>query len=159
MAAIRRLLPFVAIGMVAPLLYLGWVAASRRAATSRLERAAQARQSDAALQKPATAGTELRIPFFYANSFNLTEGEQAVICYAVENSGSVRIEPPVEQLKPAYNRCFAVRPRRTTTYTLVAEGDGGRREAASLTVTVRPPPPHIEFIDISSQEIQRGELF
>ena len=58
------------------------------------------------------------------------------LCYGVENAASVRIEPPVEQLKPGYNRCIDVTPARTTTYRLVVEGVNGGTLSESVTVEV-----------------------
>ena len=44
-----------------------------------------------------------RILQFYAASGAVDAGENVTICYGVEDAKSVRIEPPVEELKPALN--------------------------------------------------------
>ena len=62
-----------------------------------------------------------------------------LLCYGVENAVSVRLEPPVEQLEPRYNRCFQVTPLHTTTYRLVAEGNG-TVVSETVTVQVRAAP-------------------
>ncbi len=59
------------------------------------------------------------------------------MCYGVENARAVRIEPEVEKLKPAWNRCFDVSPRQTTMYRLVATGPDDSTDKGRLTVTVR----------------------
>lgn len=58
------------------------------------------------------------------------------ICYGVENARSVRIEPPMEPLKPFFNRCFQASPSANTTYRLVAEGFDGKMVSESLSVKV-----------------------
>jgi hypothetical protein len=52
----------------------------------------------------------------------------------VENAVEVRLSPPIEQLKPAFSRCFEVRQEKTTEYTLTAIGRDGREATASLTI-------------------------
>jgi hypothetical protein len=83
-----------------------------------------------------TAAAPVKILRFYAGSSQVGRGESLKLCYGVENAGSVRIEPPVEQLKPRYNRCIDVTPERTTTYRLVAEGLDGGTASESVTVEV-----------------------
>jgi len=94
----------------------------------------------------------VRITHFYASPPVLEPGRHATVCYGVENARAVRLDPPVEELRPAYNRCFQVAPPRDTTYTLVAEGHDGKTVSASFELKVagaRPakkaaPPPSPE---------------
>ena len=62
------------------------------------------------------------------------------LCYGVEDALSVRLDPPVEQLNPGYNRCFQVTPTETTTYRFVAEGAGGSTASQSVKVAVNTAP-------------------
>ncbi len=156
MKPIRKMAPYLWGAVAVAGLQLGWIWLSRHLADRRMERAAEQRQQrDAGTLPPA--GTALRIPWFYANSGVITEGEHAVVCYGVENAAAVRLEPPVEELKPSFNRCFAIAPKTTTTYTLTAEGADGKLASASFTVQVEPPPPRILFVSLSEKEIQRGQ--
>ncbi len=102
-------------------------------------------------------GPGVHILAFYASRGEVVAGENAVICYGVTNARGVRLEPPVETLKPALNRCIAISPQATTTYTLYATGDDGAQTSASFTVRVLPAPPHIEYVAISDKEVVRGE--
>jgi hypothetical protein len=79
-------------------------------------------------------------------------GELASLCYGVEDATAVRIDPPVEALKPFASRCLSVSPAATTRYTLTATGASGAEVSRSLTLTVGrhleeappevlPPPP------------------
>jgi hypothetical protein len=89
---------------------------------------------------PAKSIRAVKISHFYAARAEVLPGEPVLLCYGVENAVTVRIEPPVEQLKPRYNRCFQVSPRHTTTYRLVAEGDAGSKVSGTVTVQVRTAP-------------------
>lgn len=73
---------------------------------------------------------------FYANPAQIAKGEEALVCYGTESVTDVRLEPPVESLKPALTRCFNVKPDATTEYKLIATGPGGET-TQSLTVTVQ----------------------
>lgn len=153
-------LHFVAVGVIL-LAYLGWVAESRW----RSQRHPQPSRTDLHGASPDIPpelipnGTGVRIVNFYTAKREITRGEQAVLCYSVLNAASVRLDPPVEDLKPSLNRCFAVKPEQNTTYTLAALGADGSAASASFTVKVNPPPPKIEMLSISAKEIRRGQPF
>ncbi|MCL5742680.1 MAG: hypothetical protein M1541_01945 [Acidobacteria bacterium] len=85
---------------------------------------------------PKKTAAPVKILQFYAGSLQVGRGEPVKLCYGVENAASVHIEPPVEQLKPGYNRCIDVMPERTTTYRLVVEGVDGGTLSQSVTVEV-----------------------
>lgn len=76
-----------------------------------------------------------KIVQFYVSPPAVARGERALLCYGVEDAEAVRIEPEVEPLKPSLSRCVEVTPKQTTTYTLTAEGKGGRT-TASLSLNV-----------------------
>ena len=88
--------------------------------------------------KPKAA--PVKILHFYAASYQVMKGERTTLCYGVENAKSVRIEPPVEQLKPGYNRCFQVTPQHSVSYRLVAEGSEGSTSSQSVKIEVQPVP-------------------
>ncbi|MCW5982933.1 MAG: hypothetical protein KIT09_32890 [Bryobacteraceae bacterium] len=106
---------------------------------------------------PEERETGVKIVQFYAGSGEVVRGDEAIVCYGVREAASVRLEPTGESLRPARNRCISVSPRRTTTYTLVAEGFDGRTDSASFTLHVSPPPPRILFVEVSGFEVRRGE--
>jgi len=132
---IRRGLQIAAIAAV---IYTGWVVASRQSAT----RQWNARQPKASADAQAAfdriyGGTEVKILQFYAREGTLTEGGESVICYGVLNAKSVRIEPPVDGVFVALNRCVSVRPEHDTKYTLTAEGNDGHTVSESFVLAVR----------------------
>jgi len=102
-------------------------------------------------------GSAVRITQFYARSGEMVDGEQNLVCYGVSNALSVRIEPPVESLRPARNRCFFVEPHQDTKYRLVAEGEDGSRVSESFEIFVKPAPPEIRMLAVSEKTIVRGD--
>ncbi len=137
--------------------YLGWIWIRRYEGTLRMERTLRARHQDSPNATMDDSGARLKITQFYARSGEMTTAERNLICYGVRNAKSVRLEPRVEDLAPALNRCFWVEPRQDTAYTLVAEGFDGMRQSASIRIRVKPAPPHIEYVAVSHSEIRRGE--
>jgi hypothetical protein len=106
---------------------------------------------------PGVYGTEPKITQFYAGTGVLTKGEHAVVCYGVQNVQAVRLDPPVEEIKPALNRCFAVAPEKTTTYTLTAQATGGRELQESFTIQVNPAAPWFSMLATGGKQIVLGE--
>ena len=99
------------------------------------------RPSPAPSPEPAPAG-EVKILQFYARA------------------AETEVGTPVETLKPAYSRCFMVSPGRNTTYTLIAEGHGGKTANSSITIKVKAKSPArreagmIQIFTSSSTEVQ-----
>ena len=115
-------------------------------------------QSNGRAARPsADAPDPARITQFYATTGAIPRGESANLCYGVDNAAAVRIDPPVESLKPALSRCISVSPAETTTYTLTAEDRSGKTTAQSVTVRVTGPRPHFDDLSISAKEISKGE--
>jgi hypothetical protein len=142
---------WVAVGVM--IANLAWVLLSRPVAE---QRTMNKRKPDVWTGFDAP-GPGVKILQFYANRGEVIEGEHAIVCYGVANAKAVRIEPAVEQLKPAHNRCISVTPGKTTTYTLHADGNDGSADTVSFTVKVLPAPPNIKMAAVSDKEIPRGE--
>jgi hypothetical protein len=82
---------------------------------------------------------------FYAAEPVITRGESVLLCYGVENTKSVRIEPPVEDLKPSFNRCFSIAPQKTAEYKFIATGDDGNEVSQRVEVRVEGIK-HVEHV-------------
>jgi len=136
---------------------LGWTWLQRRAGDLRMERAIQARRNRGGGSIQTVSSTRVRITQFYATSAEITDADHNTICYGVENAKAVRLEPPVESLTPALARCIWVEPRQDTTYKLIAEGLDGSEDSASFQVHVKPAPPSIVFMAVSTKEIVPGD--
>ena len=137
-AEVRRGLEFVAIAGV---LYTGWVFASRHFSAGQwMSRQARKPSDSQAAFDRIYGGTAVKILQFYARAATHTEGGESLICYGVLNAKSVRIEPPVDGVFAALNRCVAVAPEHDTRYTLTAEGHDGRTVSESFVLAVRADP-------------------
>ena len=100
----------------------------------------------------------VRITQFYATKPSIPRGEDALLCYGVENATAVRITPPVEQIRPALSRCISISPVETTTFTLTAEDGSAKTSSQSITVMVTGPRPHFNDLSISSKQVAPGQL-
>jgi hypothetical protein len=109
--------------------------------------------------EPAIAKVELpaRILFFYPRDPILPKGEKSVLCYGVAEAKSVRLDPPVEDIKPSLSRCIEIAPKRTTTYTLTAVGQDGRSVTQSASVRIGGPRVKIIEVSVNSLQVRRGE--
>jgi len=110
----------------------------------------------------AYGGTAVKILQFYARDGVVTEGQGTVICYGVLNAKSLRIDPPVEGVYPALNRCIAVDPERDTKYTLTAEGNDGQTASAQLALAVKPDPanlPRITEFEVVKHSFELGHHY
>ncbi len=132
------------------MLNLVWTFLARRTAPLRLPRR---EQPPAALDR----STDVRILAFYATAGDIRADGHELICYSVQNARSVRLDPPVEALRPALTRCIEVDPARGNRYRLIAEGFDGREVSEGLEIRVRPALPWITFFAASHKEIQRGD--
>jgi hypothetical protein len=59
------------------------------------------------------------------------------LCYGVVNAKAVKVDPPVEQLKPSAHHCFEIAPKKTTTYTITADDGAGHTKSEALTIQVK----------------------
>ena len=107
-------------------------------------------------------GSAVKILQFYARDGHLVEGRSTVICYGVLNARAVRIQPAVDGISPALNRCVEVAPLHDTKYTLTAEGDDGKSISESFELPVVPDEesfPHIKSFGIARHGVDRGRPF
>ncbi len=86
-------------------------------------------------------GQPAKILFFYPGQESVPPGDQAQVCYGVENATSVRLQPPVADIRPLSNKCVWFTPASTTELTLIATGEDGMDVDAKLTVAVKSGSP------------------
>src|SRR5690349_19244035 len=98
---------------------------------------------------PAAAPDPPRITQFYATVKSLVKGQQTLLCYGVENTRQVWLDPPRRELSNAQTRCVEASPAETTTYTLSAKGDSGPPVTQQLTVTVTLPVPRTKLVSVT----------
>lgn len=122
-------------------------------------RQARAVRAQQAYRQSVAASSALKLVHFYAAPAEIVEGEHAIVCYGVLNAVGVKLDPPVEQVRPVLNRCFSVTPDKTTTYRFTATGKEGEEVSAQFTLPVNPAPPFIAMFATSERKIKRGEFF
>jgi hypothetical protein len=138
-AFLRKLLPFTTVGAIVAVLYVIWIFYSRHQTEAEAARAAIAKEQ-AQRQRTVDAvfgSGEIIFSVFSADSGLLKRGDHTQLCYGVENARTVRLDPPVAQLKPVYRSCIEIAPTTTTTYTITADDGKGHTKSESLTVRVR----------------------
>ena len=103
-----------------------------------------------------------KITQFYSGSPTVARGEQVLICYGVENAKTVRLEPPIEQIAPSFNRCFQHSPTATSQIKLIATGADGVETSQTLEIRVagvaKPPKGQlIRFFVASGKSVAPGQ--
>ena len=137
MENLRKLLPYMSILVVVALLYAGWTIWSRHRVVQHAEEEAQSAEAkrDADITR-RLGGGQVKIMGFYASPGTVHAGETALVCYSVSNAKSIRIEPFIEDVKPALSRCVEVHPKATTEYKLTAQDSKGHEISESFALRV-----------------------
>ncbi|HZT28924.1 MAG TPA: hypothetical protein VFA33_03505 [Bryobacteraceae bacterium] len=71
------------------------------------------------------------------NALSIKAGDVLSICYRVEDTRSVRIDPIGYARAADSSGCTTDQPKRTTTYTVTASGESGDQDRQSVTVKVQ----------------------
>lgn len=135
---LKKILPYTTAMLIAAMLYVGYIFYSRRQSDMEAEARLEA-QKQAERQRTVAAvfgNGEIRFNQFTIDRTSLKRGETARLCYGVENATKVKMDPPVEQLKPTYLHCLDISPKQTTTYTITAEDGKGNKKIESLVLPV-----------------------
>ncbi|MEO7145767.1 MAG: hypothetical protein ABI165_19915 [Bryobacteraceae bacterium] len=134
----KTVVRFLAIPLIAALLYTGWTFYERRQEDEQVQREAQEREAKSARKFLALYGTDdVRITMFYASPAAVHRGAKMQLCYGVLNVKSLRMEPPLDNVYPAVSHCVEIRPPKTTAYKLVAQGKDGKTVTQTVTVEVK----------------------
>jgi hypothetical protein len=103
-----------------------------------------------------------KITLFYTAPNSVVAGEAAQLCYSVESSTKLTLDPPVERVWPALTRCIEIKPAKPTTYTLTAENAEGVKVTATTEIAIHAArAAGVKIIDISAnpEPIQAGQGF
>jgi hypothetical protein len=154
---LREIQRYIWIGVAIAMLYVGSVFVGRRAAPA--GKATAARDPE---WERHYGGESVRILQFYAREGSVSQGEKGLLCYGVVHAKSVRMEPPVDGVMPALNKCVEVAARRDTRYTLTAEGSDGTTVSESFVLGVTEDPstiPKITTFRVANREVDyAGDL-
>lgn len=136
---LRAMLPYTTVAMIIAALYVAWTFYSRYEANRTAAQAIQNKKAEENKQfvNEVYGSGEVKFTTMTADSGTLAPGQTTQLCYGVVNAKSVKIDPPVEQLKPSYHHCFEVAPKKTTTYTITAEDGAGHTKSESLSIQVK----------------------
>ena len=136
---LRAILPYTTIAMVIAALYVAWTFYSRHEAIREAEQAAETKKTEdnKRIVDQVYGSGEVKFTAMSADSGVLARGETTQLCYGVVNAKTVKIDPPVAELKPSYHHCFEIAPKKTTTYTVTADDGAGHTKSQSLTVQVK----------------------
>jgi hypothetical protein len=138
-SALRAILPYTTVLTIIVAVYVAWVMYSRYASDKEAVQKAQESAAAAEQQRNATITQhgELTFTTFYASDATVAPGQSTRLCYGVINAKTVKIEPPIEQLRPTERHCMDISPKKTTTYSITAADDAGRSKTLSLSVKVK----------------------
>ena len=134
---LRRILPGVSVVLLAALFYDGSIFYSRWRGERDYKQALVGEEAEHARKTlEILGGDRLHIVSFYATPGVIAPGGPATLCYGVNGAKKIRMEPPVDDLKPALSRCLQVAPRNDTEYTLIAEDAAGHTVSESFVLKV-----------------------
>jgi hypothetical protein len=134
----EAVLPYTTVAVIIAALYVAWTFYSRHESNKRAVERIQA-EREAARKRVVDqiyGSGEVRFTTFGADSGVLKRGETTQLCYGVVNAKNVKLDPPVEQIKPSYHHCLEIAPKKTTTYTLTADDGAGHAKSETLTIRV-----------------------
>jgi|ERR1700728_2251605 hypothetical protein len=136
---LAALLPYTTVAVIIAALYVAWTFYSRHEANVKAQQELTAQQAEHRQREAQTIFGSGGLSFrtWSADKGLVRAGEVAHICYGIVAAKTVKIDPPVEQLKPSYLHCFDVRPEKTTTYTITAADSAGHTASQQLTIQVK----------------------
>jgi hypothetical protein len=136
---LQAILPYTTVAVVIAALYVAWTFYSRHEANVKAQQEQAAREAEQRQREAqhifGSGGLSFRT--WSADKGVVRPGETAHICYGIVDAKTVKIDPPVADLKPSYLHCFDVAPKTTTTYTITATDGAGHSASQQLTIQVR----------------------
>ncbi len=137
-SALQKVVPFTSVAVLIGAIYAGWTLYSRHESNIEAQRALKAKQEEARQHQASQifGGGEIRFLNFSSDAAVLKRGKTAQLCYGVVNAKGLKLDPPIEPVKPSASHCLEIAPKKTTTYTLTADDGAGHNKTVSLEVRV-----------------------
>ena len=135
---LEKLLPYTTVAVIIAGLYVAWTFYSRYESNKRAVEQVQA-EREAARKRVVDqiyGSGGVRFNALSADTAVLKRGEKTQLCYSVVNAKNLKLDPPVEPIKPSYYHCLEIAPKKTTTYTITADDGAGHSKSESLTIRV-----------------------
>src|SRR4051794_18935020 len=100
---LRAILPYTTIAMIIAALYVAWTFYSRHEANRAAMEAIQKKKAEENKRYVGQVygSGEVKFIAMSADSGVLARGQTTQLCYGVVNAKAVKVDPPVEQLKPS----------------------------------------------------------
>jgi len=135
---LKKLLPLTSLLFIGAVLYAAWTFYSRYQDSQKAQQQLQEKQQEARKKtvNEVFGNGEIRFETFEVDNGNISRGDTAHLCYGVENATSVKLDPPVEPIKPSYRHCIDIAPKTSTIYTITATDAAGHTKSLSLPVKV-----------------------
>jgi len=137
LAFLRRILPLLGVLVLAGAVYDGWIFYSRwqwRQNAERVRADAEAERARKVIQ--AIGGGGFGIRGFYASPPVIHQGQAANLCYSVMGAATLRLDPPVAEVYPAFSHCIQASPRQDTEFKLTAADAAGHTATAKVVLRV-----------------------
>jgi hypothetical protein len=117
--------------------YDGWIFYDRWQSARDAERArANAEAEKARKAIDLIGGGAFGIRNFYVSPSVIHAGATVNICYSVFGAASLRLDPPVAEVYPAFSHCVQASPRRDTEFELTATDSAGHTATAKFVLKV-----------------------
>ena len=137
--ALQGILPYTTVLVILVAVWVAWILYSRHGESARAQAEIEAKQEQARKETNDLIFQhgELTFTTFEAADGTVRPGQKTELCYGVVNAKSMKIDPPIEQIKPSSRHCMEIAPQKTTTYTITADDGAGHSKSLSLTVHVK----------------------
>ncbi|MCU1293237.1 MAG: hypothetical protein JWP08_2087 [Bryobacterales bacterium] len=136
---LRAILPYTTVLTIIVALYVAWIMYSRH--QTAVDSAQVAEDQKAEAQKRVSdqifGSGEVKFTTLEASDAEVRPGQTTQLCYGVVNATSVKIDPPIEQIKPSSRHCMEIAPKKTTAYTVTASDAKGNSKSLTLTIRVK----------------------
>jgi hypothetical protein len=135
---LRNALALMTVALILAVLYVAYIFYSRHESNVQAQRALDTKKEEAQKQvvDEIFGSGEIRFSTFEVSDGVLKRGKTTQLCYGVVNAVSVKLDPPVEDVKPSYHHCLEIAPKKTTRYTVTATDKAGHTKSESLEVRV-----------------------
>jgi len=99
----------------------------------------------------------LRILMFYSAQAVPKLGRPSTVCYGVTNAVSLKLDPPLADIKPSISNCVEVTVNHPQMLTLTATGKEGEQAVAAFKLGSPVRRPAFTFLQLSTFTPRRGD--
>jgi len=131
------MMPWLGLVVLIGGVYDGWIFYGRWESNRDAERVRSEAEAERARKTiDAIGGAGFGIRSFYAAPAAIHRGEAVNLCYSVIGAATLRLDPPLAEVYPAFSHCVQASPRQDTEFTLTAADAAGHTATAKLDLPV-----------------------